>query len=100
MANPVCEVLMTEGALQPPKAEYCGSGAVVDFFGVVRPLENGRPISGIDYEAHSAMASHQLKSIAAEAIEKFDLHTVVVHHRIGFVPIGEPSVFVRTASGH
>jgi len=28
------------------------AGAVVDFWGVVRPIEDGREIEGIDYEAH------------------------------------------------
>ena len=36
------------------------SGAVVDFWGVVRGLEEGREINGIEYEAHRAMAEHQM----------------------------------------
>ena len=98
MANPVCDVRLTGGALQPPNHKYFGSGAVVEFFGVVRPLEQDSEISGIDYEAHQSMALHQLERIAEEAITKFRLDSAVVHHRIGFVAAGEPSVFVRTSS--
>jgi molybdopterin synthase catalytic subunit len=98
MANPVCEVLLTDAALQAPGALPYGSGAVVDFFGAVRPLEDGAEISGIDYEAHATMASHQMEQIARTAIQRFKLDGAIIHHRVGFVPAGEASVFVRTTS--
>ena len=98
MANPVCKVLLTDAPIQaPPDAPY-GSGAVVDFFGAVRPLEDGQEISGIDYEAHQEMACHQMEQIARNAIQQFNLDSAIVHHRVGFVPAGEASVFVRTTS--
>ena len=98
MANPVCIVLLTDAPLQAPPGTHQGSGAIVDFFGAVRPLEDGREISGIDYEAHQAMASHQMEQIAGDAIQQFNLASAIVHHRVGFVPAGEASVFVRTTS--
>lgn len=99
MANPVCEVLVTESALQAPE-QGAGrrAGAVVDFWGVVRELEDGREIEGIDYEAHAAMAEHQMKLIAERAVEKFQLKQVLLHHRIGFVRAGEASLFLRVAA--
>ena len=100
MANPVCEVRLTEEPLQLPEHQCYGSGAVVDFLGVVRPLELNQEISGINYEAHEPMALHQLEMIVAEAAAKFRLDSAVVHHRIGFVAAGEPSVAVRTSSRH
>lgn len=98
MANPVCKVLLTDAPLHAPQAAYYGSGAVVDFFGAVRPLEDGREISGIEYEAHEAMASHYMEQIARDAIQRFNLDSAIVHHRVGFVPTGEASVLVRTTS--
>ena len=98
MANPVYEVLLTDAPLQPVISAGDGTGAVVDFFGVVRLLEEDREIVGIDYESHRTMATHQLETIAREAITKFGLASAIVRHRLGFVPVGEPSVFVRTTS--
>jgi molybdopterin synthase catalytic subunit len=72
----------------------------VEFWGVVRSLEDGREISGIEYEAHEAMAQHQMELIAKTAAEKFGLKEVLLHHRIGFVAAGEPSLFLRVSSGH
>jgi molybdopterin synthase catalytic subunit len=98
MANPVCEAILTDAALRIPPHSHYGSGAIVDFFGAVRPLEGDAQISGIEYEAHQTMASHQLEKIAREAIARFQLDCAIVHHRLGFVPTGEASVFVRTTS--
>jgi molybdopterin synthase catalytic subunit len=71
---------------------------MIEFWGAVRPLENDREITGIEYEAHPAMAEHQMNRIARQAIEKFGLHSLIIHHRVGFVPVGEASVFVRVTS--
>src|SRR5947207_14104532 len=111
MANSVSQVLLTEARLDAPKEDVRhgesvhwridpGAGAVVDFWGVVRELEDGRKIEGIDYEAHKAMAEHQMKVIADAAAETFGLSRVVLHHRVGFVRTGEASMFLRVNAQH
>jgi molybdopterin synthase catalytic subunit len=100
MANVVCEISVTQAPLAARVSDIAGAGAVVDFWGVVRPMEDGLEIEGIDYDAHREMAEHQLKRIAEQAAERFGLKLVIVHHRIGFIAIGEPSLFLRVASPH
>jgi molybdopterin synthase catalytic subunit len=101
MANPVCEVLVTEARLNAPETRMdAAAGARVDFQGIVRGSEDGRELDGIDYEAHREMAEHQLKQIAEQAAVQFGLRSVVIHHRIGFVAVGDPSLFMRVCSGH
>ncbi len=101
MANPVCEVLLTEARLGAPQNDTdLGAGAVVDFWGVVRGSEDGREIDGIEYEAHQEMAEHQLRRIAQAAIENFALTLIIIHHRIGFIATGQSSLFMRVASRH
>ncbi|OLD73051.1 MAG: hypothetical protein AUF68_04975 [Verrucomicrobia bacterium 13_1_20CM_54_28] len=101
MANPVCEVLVTDAQLEAPENRVDpAAGARIDFQGIVRGSEDGREIEGIDYEAHWKMAEHQLREIAEQAIIQFDLRSVIIHHRIGFVAVGEPSLFMRVFSGH
>jgi molybdopterin synthase catalytic subunit len=101
MANPVCEVLLTDAPLTAPAEQpERETGAVVDFWGVVRATENGAEIAGIDYEAHRAMAEHQLHALARDAAEQFPLKSVSIRHRIGFVAAGEPSLLLRVCSGH
>lgn len=101
MANPVCEVLVTDAQLSAPENRVDpAAGARIDFQGIVRASEDGREIEGIDYEAHWKMAEHQLREIAEQAIIQFELRSVIIHHRIGFVAVGEPSLFMRVFSGH
>lgn len=101
MANPVYEVLLTKERLETPKqAIGFAVGAIVDFWGVVRELEDGREVEGIEYEAHWAMAEHQLNKVVERTISDFALELVVVHHRVGFVGAGESSLFVRVAGQH
>ena len=100
MANVVCEISVTQEPLAARMRDIAGAGAIVDFWGAVRPIEDGREIEGIDYDAHREMAEHQLKRIAEQAAERFGLKLVIVHHRTGFIAVGEASLFVRVASPH
>jgi molybdopterin synthase catalytic subunit len=101
MAISVCEVSLTESALVLPEGDNDRqAGAVVVFWGAVRSTEAGREITGIEYEAHSAMAEHQMRLVAESAAKRFEAHQVIIRHRIGFVPAGQPSVVVRVATGH
>ncbi|HEY3602765.1 MAG TPA: molybdenum cofactor biosynthesis protein MoaE [Chthoniobacterales bacterium] len=101
MATWHSQIVITTEPLQAPAKIWDGAaGATVEFWGVVRSLEDGREISGIEYEAHEAMAQHQMELIAKTAAEKFGLKEVLLHHRIGFVAAGEPSLFLRVSSGH
>lgn len=101
MANPVCEVLLTEALLRAPENDGDRTaGAVVDFWGVVRGVEDGRQIEGIEYEAHREMAEHQLRLVAEIATEKFQLKKAMVHHRVGLVRAGEASLFLQVRAQH
>jgi molybdopterin synthase catalytic subunit len=101
MANPVCEVLVTEAQLRAPPIDVDPrAGAAVEFWGIVRGSEDGREIDGIEYEAHREMAEHQLRKIAEQAAKKFGLTLAMIHHRIGFIAVGESSLFMRVSSPH
>ncbi len=101
MANPVCDVLLTDAPLAlDSELSPAETGAIVDFRGVVRASEDGAQISGIRYEAHAEMAEHQLRVIAEECLHEFELNQLLVHHRTGFVPVGETSLLVRVGSRH
>lgn len=101
MAISIWEVSITDAPLELsdlPRDE--NAGAIVDFWGVVRRGEEGRVISGIEYEAHRAMAEHQMKLLAEKAARDFSLTGLALKHRIGFVKVAEASLFLRTMSGH
>ena len=101
MANCDFEVALVNGPLCLTSPQMTlGAGAIVEFFGNVRPLENGEQIDGIEYEAHAEMAGHQLRKIAHEAAERFDLLAIQLQHSVGFVAAGQTSLFLRVAATH
>lgn len=101
MAISKSQILITTAPLTPLPPDWKSSaGAVVDFWGVVRGLEEGREIAGIAYEAYEAMAQHQLEILVAAARAEFPLEDIILRHRIGFVPAGEASLFLRVTSAH
>jgi molybdopterin synthase catalytic subunit len=94
-------ILITNEPLPEPSHRWEDSaGAVLDFWGVVRSREDGRLISGIEYEAHPAMAQHQMEMIAQTARAEFELGEIILRHRVGFVAAGEASLFLRVTSAH
>jgi molybdopterin synthase catalytic subunit len=101
MANYDSDVAVVGDALDVvAEGNTSGAGAIVQFLGDVRPLENGERIDGIEYEAHREMAEHQMQRIADEAAERFGLLAIRLHHRVGFVAVGETSLFLRVAAAH
>lgn len=83
------------------------TGAWVEFFGIVRELEESAEaltpavrIRAIEYEAHDEMALHQLHRILDQMAAQHPLQAFLVIHRLGEVPVGEPSLLVRALSGH
>src|SRR5690349_18373788 len=62
------------------------AGAVVCFEGVTRDVE------ALDYEAYVEMALDKLRAIGTEVAEQHDLCGVALVHRVGRVPLSEPSV--------
>ena len=70
------------------------AGAVVTFAGVTREVDR------LDYEAYIAMAEAELARIAGAARERHGLCAVAVEHRVGEVPLSEPSVLVAVSAPH
>ncbi len=75
-------------------------GAVLQFLGVVRELEDGRVLEGIHYSCYEEMAWKVLNETISQAEATFGEHALDFHHRLGFVPVAEPSVMVRVGTGH
>jgi MoaE-MoaD fusion protein len=70
------------------------AGAVVTFQGVTREVER------LDYEAYVEMAEERLAQIARDAVERHGLCAAAVEHRVGEVPLSEPSVVVAVSAPH
>lgn len=72
-------------------------GAISLFVGTVRHHNDGRQVTGIDYEAYQPMAEHQLRAVAIEACEALPGLSVAIEHRIGTLVVGDASVVIAAA---
>ena len=70
------------------------AGAVVTFQGVTRAVEL------LQYEAYAEMAEERMGAIVADAVTRHGLCAAAVEHRVGDVPLSEPSVVVAASSPH
>jgi len=77
-----------------------GSGAVLEFRGVIRPLEDGEQLDGIEYEVADATALREIQTICREALEAHGLCHVTLLHSRGFVAVGEASLLVAVQAVH
>ena len=76
------------------------AGAVASFVGTVRRHSRGRTVLHLEYEAFEEMAEPMLRALAAELTAKHTLTKVAIHHRVGRVEIGEPSVVIAVSAPH
>jgi molybdopterin synthase catalytic subunit len=77
------------------------SGGVVVFVGRVRPdLRRGQRITALFYDADRRMSMAAMDRLEREVRRRFSARRVVLWHRLGTIPVGEPSVIVGVAAAH
>ena len=76
------------------------AGAVATFTGTVWRRSRGREVLYLEYEAYAGMAEAVMEEIAAEVSARHELTAVAIHHRIGRVEVGEPSVVAAVPAPH
>ena len=89
-------------------------GAVVGFLGRTRSTPGtpapgqeaeaarhaGRSVDSLEYEALDTLALRTLAAIADEIATRFGVDRLAIVHRIGEVPLGEPSIAVVAVAPH
>jgi molybdopterin synthase catalytic subunit len=70
------------------------AGAVVAFLGVTREVPE------LEYEAYVEMAEREISAIVARAIDRHGLTAAAAEHRVGTVPLSEPSVAIAVSAPH
>jgi MoaE-MoaD fusion protein len=82
------------------EVESPDAGAVASFVGSVRRRSRERDVLHLDYEAYEEMAEEMLVRLGAELTVRHGLTEVAIHHRLGRVEIGEPSVVIAVSAPH
>jgi molybdopterin synthase catalytic subunit/molybdopterin converting factor small subunit len=76
------------------------AGAIATFVGTTRVHSRGRTVTHLEYEAYQGMAEDVMAQIADELRRRYELCDVAIHHRVGPVGIGEPSVVIAVSAPH
>ena len=76
------------------------AGAIATFTGTTRSRSRGRDVRFLDYEAYEGMAERTLEELVAELKRRHEVLDVAIHHRVGRVEIGEPSVVIAVSAAH
>jgi molybdopterin synthase catalytic subunit len=82
------------------RVSRAANGAVLLFLGVVRDVNDGRAVTGIEYSAYEPMAARELGDIAMEVAHRFGVTDVAIDHRLGKLALEEASVGIAVAHPH
>lgn len=89
------DVAALERAVAEPRA-----GAIVTFAGTTRADNAGRNVVRLEYEAYEPMALSEMRRLAREAGERWQIVRIAISHRVGPVGIGETSVAISVSAAH
>lgn len=77
-----------------------GAGAVSLFVGTVRNATRGDEVFQLEYEAYDAMALSEMRKLAAEAEEKYQLLKTLIVHAVGVKKVGDMVVVIGASAPH
>jgi molybdopterin synthase catalytic subunit len=75
-------------------------GAIASFIGTVRDVNDASTVTGMTLEHYPGMTEAALEEIVDEARRRFDVHDLLVIHRVGALSPGDQIVLVAVASAH
>lgn len=93
-AEPV-DIAALRRALERPD---CGGLCV--FEGWVRETNDGRQVSGLDYEAYTELALSEGERIIDEAVQRFGIADARCMHRVGRLAVGDTAVWIGVTAPH
>jgi molybdopterin synthase catalytic subunit len=76
------------------------AGGAVIFIGTVRNKTQAKPVVRLEFEAYEPMAINEMRKIAEQALAKYAIKKIAIHHRIGVLDIGEIPVIIAVSAAH
>ncbi len=75
-------------------------GGISIFVGTVRNNTADKTVTHLEFTAYKPMAVKEMQKIADQALEKFPIKKVAIHHAIGKLDIGAIPVIIACSSKH
>ena len=76
------------------------AGGIDIFIGTVRNATKGKTVTRLEFEAYETMALREMQKIAEQALAKWPVKKLLIHHRTGVLQIGEIPVIIAVAAAH
>lgn len=78
------------------------AGGIDVFIGTTRAERSpdGKDLVALDYECYERMARRQLEELARRARASWPILKLAILHRVGRVPLGQPSIVVGVSTPH
>ena len=77
-----------------------GCGGMAFFVGTVRNTTQKKEVKFLDFSAYEAMAIKEMQKIAKQALAKFTIKKIAIHHAKGLLHIGDIPVIIAVSSPH
>lgn len=87
-------------ALRREELRHPGSGGFCAFEGWVRDENEGRAVSGLEYEAYTPLAIAEGERILDEAMQRYGVLAASVVHRVGDLKVGDLAVWIGVSAPH
>ena len=75
-------------------------GGIAIFVGTVRNQTKGKEVKRLDFSAYEPMAIKEMYKIAEQAMHKFSIGKIAIHHAVGNLHIGDVPVIIAVSSAH
>ncbi|XP_047227836.1 molybdopterin synthase catalytic subunit-like isoform X1 [Girardinichthys multiradiatus] len=95
-----CDWLSVQEVVDSVSSSSCG--AVSLFIGTTREDQvDGRKVIGLEYEAYEPMAQSEFSKLCGNMRARWpSLLHICIHHRLGWVKVGEASIVMAISSPH
>jgi molybdopterin synthase catalytic subunit len=75
-------------------------GGIDVFVGTVRNHTKGKKVERLDFSAYGPMAIKEMRLIAEQALEKFEILKIAIHHAKDVLYIGDIPVIISVSASH
>lgn len=75
-------------------------GGIALFVGTVRNITQDKSVNQLDFSTYKTMAIKELNKIALDALNKYEIKKIAIHHAEGALQIGDVPVIIAVSSAH
>jgi len=111
LVNAVCALSLSSLNVQEiiDSVGHDGAGATAVFIGTTRNSFKDKVVTRLEYQAYSTLAIKTMANIVRDVQASISSDNSVaaqstircaVHHRLGVVPVGEPSIVIAVSAPH